>query len=148
MIDLELLKILADGKFHSGTSIGEALSQSRSAVWKQMKALQELGVDVYSVRGRGYRLPQGLDLLDKSKFSKLIPKPQLQLLQHIELQTFTDSTNLMALRNIQEYRHGALYVTEHQTAGRGRRGRQWVGALANNLYFSLMWRFSGGAAAL
>jgi BirA family biotin operon repressor/biotin-[acetyl-CoA-carboxylase] ligase len=148
MIDIELLKILADGKFHSGTSIGEALGQSRSAVWKQMKSLQNFGVDVYSVRGRGYRLPKGLDLLSVNKISKHMGPETADQLDLVELKTFTDSTNLMALRNIKEYRHGALYMSEHQNAGRGRRGRQWLGSLATNLYFSLMWRFSGGAASL
>jgi BirA family biotin operon repressor/biotin-[acetyl-CoA-carboxylase] ligase len=148
MIDLALLKILSDGKFHSGTFLGNELSMSRSAIWKQMKDLQEHGVEVYSVRGRGYRLPNGLDLLDQAKIAKGLSADSKKQIQHIELQTITDSTNLMALRNINEQRHGALYLTEYQNAGRGRRGRTWVGGLASNLYFSLIWRFSGGAAAL
>ncbi|OUS39106.1 biotin--[acetyl-CoA-carboxylase] ligase ['Osedax' symbiont bacterium Rs2_46_30_T18] len=148
MVELALLKILADGKFHSGTDLGQYLSLSRSAIWKQMKELQEFGVEVYSVRGRGYRIPKGLDLLDVDKLLGDSSPVVQQSLAHIELQTFTDSTNLMALRNIQEYKHGALYLTEYQHNGRGRRGRTWLGPLASNLYFSLMWRFSGGAAAL
>ncbi|MFT5707712.1 MAG: BirA family biotin operon repressor/biotin-[acetyl-CoA-carboxylase] ligase [Oceanospirillaceae bacterium] len=148
MIDLALLKILADAKFHSGTALGEALNISRSAVWKQMKDLQEHGVEVYSVRGRGYRLPEGLDLLDVERFKHFSSAQCKKSLEHIELKTFTDSTNLMALRKVNEYRHGALYLTEYQHAGRGRRGRTWVGSLATNIYFSLMWRFTGGAVAL
>jgi BirA family biotin operon repressor/biotin-[acetyl-CoA-carboxylase] ligase len=37
---------------------------------------------------------------------------------------------------------------EQQTAGRGRRGRQWVSPFASNLYLSLLWQFEEGAAAL
>ncbi|NQZ31479.1 MAG: bifunctional biotin--[acetyl-CoA-carboxylase] ligase/biotin operon repressor BirA [Oceanospirillaceae bacterium] len=148
MIDLALLKILADGKFHSGTSLGKELGLGRSAVWKQMKAIESYGVEVFSVRGRGYRLPKGLDLLDVEHVRGLLSAQAKSQLEHIELNTFTDSTNLMALRNIDQWRHGALYVTEYQQAGRGRRGRTWVGSLATNLYFSLMWKFSGGAVAL
>ncbi len=148
MVDLALLKILADGKFHSGTSLGVALGLSRSAVWKQMQALQEYGVEVYSVRGRGYRLPDGLDLLEIDKIKVLLGSQVGKNLKHIELNTFTDSTNLMALRNIQEHNHGALYLAEYQSAGRGRRGRAWLGPVATNLYFSLMWSFTGGVAAI
>lgn len=148
MFDIALLKLLADGKFHSGTDLGKALGMSRSAIWKQMKELQDYGVEVYSVRGRGYRLPQGLDLLDRQKIEGFLDEQVLTQLAAIELQTLTDSTNLMALRNLNEYRHAALYLTEYQTAGRGRRGRTWVGTLASNLYFSLIWRFSKGAASL
>jgi len=148
VIDSALLKVLADGKFHSGTSIGEVLGLGRSAIWKQMKALKEYDVEIYSVRGRGYRLPDGLDLLELESLKSMMDTQAWDSLEHIELQTFTDSTNLMALRNIRQWRHGALYLTEYQHAGRGRRGRSWQGPLATNLYFSLMWRFSGGAAAL
>jgi BirA family biotin operon repressor/biotin-[acetyl-CoA-carboxylase] ligase len=148
MVDFALLELLADGEFHSGTALGERLKLSRSAIWKQMQALQDYGVEVYSVRGRGYRLPNGLDLLNVEKLVALISLQTEQALQHVELKTFTDSTNLMALRNIDQFRHSALYLAEHQHAGRGRRGRSWQGPVATNLYFSLMWRFSGGAASL
>ena len=93
-----------------------------------MQALQEYGVEVYSVRGRGYRLPEGLDLLSVAKIKELLGDRVEKNLKHIELKTFTDSTNLMALRNIQEHNHGALYLAEYQSAGRGRRGRTLAGA--------------------
>lgn len=148
MIDLALLKILADAKFHSGTALGKELGLSRSAVWKQMKSLEDCGIEVYSVRGRGYRLPLGLDLLDVQLVRSFLNENAKDALEHIQLDTFTDSTNLMALRNIRQWNHGALYLSEYQSAGKGRRGRSWVGPLASNLYMSLIWRFAGGAAAL
>ena len=89
-----------------------------------------------------------MDLLEVERFLDQMSPKTRALLQHVELKTFTDSTNLMALRNIDQWRDGALYVSEFQHAGRGRRGRTWVGPLATNLYFSLMWRFAGGAEAL
>jgi BirA family biotin operon repressor/biotin-[acetyl-CoA-carboxylase] ligase len=39
-------------------------------------------------------------------------------------------------------------VTNIQTHGKGRRGRQWQSALGENLTFSFLWRFTKGAAAL
>ena len=44
--------------------------------------------------------------------------------------------------------HGQAVFAEHQTAGRGRLGRQWVSPVARNIYLSLGWQFSQGAAAL
>ncbi len=38
-----LLAILADGKFHSGQDLGKMLGVSRSAVWKQIKLIEESG---------------------------------------------------------------------------------------------------------
>ncbi|MGB1272437.1 MAG: biotin--[acetyl-CoA-carboxylase] ligase, partial [Endozoicomonas sp.] len=60
----QLLKLLADGGFHSGEALGNALGVSRAAVWKKLKALEELGLQLDSVRGKGYRLHPGIELLD------------------------------------------------------------------------------------
>ncbi|EGH48052.1 bifunctional biotin--[acetyl-CoA-carboxylase] synthetase/biotin operon repressor, partial [Pseudomonas syringae pv. pisi str. 1704B] len=61
---LTLLKLLADGAFHSGQVLGDALGISRSAVWKQLQQLEaDLGIDVHKVRGRGYRLATPISLL-------------------------------------------------------------------------------------
>ena len=30
---------------------------------------------------------------------------------------------------------------EHQSAGKGRRGRQWVSPFGSNIYMSILWRF-------
>jgi hypothetical protein len=45
-------------------------------------------------------------------------------------------------------RRPQVFVTECQTAGRGRRGRQWQSPFAANLYFSIRFPVSGGFAAL
>ncbi|PHX38119.1 biotin--protein ligase [Pseudomonas syringae pv. syringae] len=59
-----MLKLLADGAFHSGQVLGDALGISRSAVWKQLQQLEaDLGIDVHKVRGRGYRLATPISLL-------------------------------------------------------------------------------------
>ena len=63
--DMKLLSLLADGEFHSGDELGASLGITRAAVWKRIQRLQlDLGVDVYSVKGKGYCLSQALDLFD------------------------------------------------------------------------------------
>ena len=48
-------------------ALGAALGVSRSAVWKQLQALQaELSLPLHKVRGRGYQLATPLQLLDGS----------------------------------------------------------------------------------
>jgi len=148
MIDPRLLEALADGQFHSGQALGRQLRLSRSGVWKQIKALENLGVEVFCVRGRGYRVPGGFDLIEQQQLLEACSAQAQQQLVQIELQRFADSTNLMALRDIATAPSGSLYIAEHQSAGRGRRGRQWYSPFAQNLYFSLLWRFDCGAAAL
>ena len=51
----------------------------------------------------------------------------------------TDSTNLRAkLAAIQGEPHGALFVADKQTAGRGRKGRDWESPPGKNLYFTIL----------
>jgi BirA family biotin operon repressor/biotin-[acetyl-CoA-carboxylase] ligase len=43
---------------------------------------------------------------------------------------------------------GSVVVADRQTAGRGRRGRNWVSTPDSGLTFSLLWRFDGGVERL
>ena len=58
-----LLDILSDGEFHSGEKLGEDLGISRTAVWKHVQTLQQEGVLLEKVRGKGYRLASAADRL-------------------------------------------------------------------------------------
>ena len=62
-----LLILLADGRFRSGTELAVALGLSRSAIWKQLQVLSELGVELVAVSGKGYKLPKAMQLLDKGR---------------------------------------------------------------------------------
>jgi BirA family biotin operon repressor/biotin-[acetyl-CoA-carboxylase] ligase len=44
--------------------------------------------------------------------------------------------------------HGSTWVTESQTAGRGRQGRSWISPRGENLLFSVLIRSAGPAARL
>ncbi|MCP1365993.1 biotin--[acetyl-CoA-carboxylase] ligase, partial [Halomonas sp. BBD48] len=44
--------------------------------------------------------------------------------------------------------HAEVCLAESQTAGRGRRGRQWMSPWGRSLLFSIGWRFQGGASVL
>jgi BirA family transcriptional regulator, biotin operon repressor / biotin---[acetyl-CoA-carboxylase] ligase len=61
----------------------------------------------------------------------------------------TVSTNDEALRAAREGApHGATWVTEHQSGGRGRRGREWVSPAGEGLLFSVVLRLSCAPARL
>lgn len=55
-----------------------------------------------------------------------------------------DSTNEFLLKNAESLPSGSLCLAECQTAGRGRRGRQWYSPQSENLYFSMLWRYESG----
>ena len=49
----------------------------------------------------------------------------------------TESTNADVLHHQQQYRREVVAVSESQSAGRGRRGRQWLSPFARNIYCSI-----------
>ncbi|MCK8686671.1 bifunctional biotin--[acetyl-CoA-carboxylase] ligase/biotin operon repressor BirA [Pseudomonas umsongensis] len=143
---LTLLKLLKDGRFHSGQALGAALGISRSAVWKQLQHLEaELGLSIHKVRGRGYQLAAPLTLLDPAEIGRLSPTSNWPVLVFDSI----DSTNAEALRAIERHQAAPfLVLAERQTAGRGRRGRKWVSPFAENVYYSLVLRVEGGMRQL
>ncbi|MHC6223685.1 bifunctional biotin--[acetyl-CoA-carboxylase] ligase/biotin operon repressor BirA [Pseudomonas sp. X10] len=143
---LKLLNLLKDGRFHSGQALGAALGVSRSAVWKQLQHLEsELNLPIHKVRGRGYQLATPLTLLESAAIAECSSGESWPVFIHETI----DSTNAQALRCIAEGRVAPfLVLAERQSAGRGRRGRQWVSPFAENLYYSLVLRIEGGMRQL
>jgi len=145
-----LLSLLADGEFRSGQDLAAVLGVSRTAVWKQLKTLAaDYGLELESVRGRGYRIPGGIDLLDAGQVRAALTGRARALLGGLEVLDSVDSTNAeLARRAEQGAGAGLVCSAERQTAGRGRRGRPWISPYASNLYVSVLWQFNQGAAAL
>lgn len=141
--------MLADGEFHSGQNLARALGVSRTAVWKQLNRLEDLGLELESVRGLGYRIPGGLELLDEGAIRAALTAPARSLLGELSVQGAVDSTNAEALRRVAGGADAGLVCTaEQQSAGRGRRGRAWFSPFARNIYLSMVWEYNQGAAVL
>jgi BirA family biotin operon repressor/biotin-[acetyl-CoA-carboxylase] ligase len=144
-----LLSLLADGEFHSGQELEDVMGVSRTALWKQLHRLEELGLAAESSKSRGYRIAGGVDLLDQGSILGGLSAAGRALLAELDLQSQIDSTNAEAMRRAESGAGAGLAcVAEQQTAGRGRRGRKWISPFASNIYLSLVWEFEGGAAAL
>ncbi|MEO2217481.1 biotin--[acetyl-CoA-carboxylase] ligase [Chromobacterium vaccinii] len=144
-----VLRRLSDGRFHSGEDIAQALGCSRTLVWQAVHAIEsELGLDVFSVRGQGYRLARPFNWLDVAAVRAGLPPAAAETFT-LAVAERTDSTNsqLMA-RAGNGGLHGLVLACEQQTAGRGRLGRRWQARLGSGLTFSLLWRFERGLAEL
>ncbi|XWJ92184.1 bifunctional biotin--[acetyl-CoA-carboxylase] ligase/biotin operon repressor BirA [Phytobacter ursingii] len=140
-IPLTLVSILADGEFHSGEQLGERLGMSRAAINKHIQTLRDWGVDVFTVPGKGYSLPEPIQLLNEEQIVAQVQTGKVAVLPVI------DSTNQYLLDRISELRSGDACVAEYQQAGRGRRGRKWFSPFGANLYLSMYWRLEQGPAA-
>ncbi|MGP3590125.1 bifunctional biotin--[acetyl-CoA-carboxylase] ligase/biotin operon repressor BirA [Vagococcus sp. WN89Y] len=140
-VPLTLISILADGAFHSGEQLGERLGMSRAAINKHIQTLRDWEVDVFTVPGKGYSLPEPIQLLDETFIHGQIKQGNVAVLPVI------DSTNQYLLERLAELHSGDACVAEYQQAGRGRRGRKWISPFGANLYISMYWRLEQGPAA-
>lgn len=144
-----LLALLADGRFHSGTDLAVAVGISRSAVWKQLQSLDELGLLLTAVSGKGYRLQQPLELLDASRIRQALSSQAAILLDALELHDVMVSTNSHLMASAQQQApSGLVCLAEYQSAGRGRQGKRWISPYGHNIYLSLLWRYQQGPAVL
>ncbi|WP_017779317.1 bifunctional biotin--[acetyl-CoA-carboxylase] ligase/biotin operon repressor BirA [Aeromonas dhakensis] len=136
-----LISLLSDGQFHSGEQLGEQLGISRAAVSKHMAALKELGLDLFSLTGKGYRLAVPMALYDEEQLQALAPMAPVHCFPVI------DSTNQYLLERVNQLQSGESCLAECQTAGRGRRGKPWVSPFGCQLILSMYWRLEQGMAA-
>ncbi|WP_429233605.1 bifunctional biotin--[acetyl-CoA-carboxylase] ligase/biotin operon repressor BirA [Aeromonas salmonicida] len=136
-----LITLLSDGQFHSGEQLGEQLGISRAAVGKHMAALKELGLDLFSLTGKGYRLAVPMALYDQAQLQALAPTAPVHCFPVI------DSTNQYLLERVNQLQSGESCLAECQTAGRGRRGKPWVSPFGCQLILSMYWRLEQGMAA-
>lgn len=147
---LELVRLLADGAFHSGEALAADLGISRSAVWKAVEgARHRLGVTIEAVRGRGYRLPAPLELLDAAALRRCLADTGIPAEAPLEVHDRTGSTNSRLMELAREGApSGSLCLAELQTAGRGRSGRTWVTPFGAGVALSLLWRSQAGPGRL
>lgn len=136
---LQLLDALADGALHSGEALAQHFGISRAALAKRIDHLRDWGLEIAAQAGAGYQLTAPLALLDAQQIrSALSPAGRAAKLTVV---VSTDSTNTQLLAADAAHDPQVLFA-ERQTAGRGRRGRDWVSPFATNLYGSVSFSFA------
>ena len=142
-----LIHALSDGQFHSGSDLGALLGVSRTAIWKALDRLQEFGLKYESQKGKGDRLLQSLDLIDLPMLQQKLPKDvSNELSIHHVLSCPSTNSDIHSFAG--EGRRYTVLFSEQQTAGRGRRGREWCSPFAENLYMSMCFSWVKGPSAL
>lgn len=136
-----LLALLADGKFHSGEKLAAKLKVSRSAVWKLIRTLRSMDVEVQAVPKHGYRLPRAVDLYDAEIILDRLPRPLRGRLQLDALLQIDSTNRFLASQPAAEIEHARVCVAEVQTMGKGRRGRTWVAPFGSGVCLSLAYKF-------
>lgn len=130
---LALVDRLADGGWHSGEQLASECGISRAALAKRIEKLKDWQLLIEARQGLGYRLGAPIERLDQAALQSQIDVP-------LRVLAVTDSTNSQ-LMNSASARDPQILLAEYQTAGRGRRGREWLSPFAAQLAFSIAWSF-------
>lgn len=132
---LNLLKNTED--FISGQHISEKLNVSRTAVWKYINMLKEEGYLIESVSKKGYKLLKSPDILTENE---IMPYLNTKYIGNKIIHFHTiNSTNTKAkeLASLGE-ENGTIILSEEQTLGKGRLGRQWCSPKGKGIWLSLI----------
>lgn len=119
-----------ENDYVSGEKIGEELNLSRTSIWKAIQRLQQEGLEIDSIKNRGYKLIQGdlilPELIQENTNLTIRYKPE------------TKSTQTDAKEGIEAGNKGnTLYLSTCQTAGRGRFQRPYYSPSQGGIYMSL-----------
>ena len=142
-LKIEVLKVLEEerGRDISGQALAERFGVSRNAIWKAVKALQAEGYKILAGQNKGYRLSDENDMLSAVGIADAIEHRVKGM--SVYLHRTIDSTNNEAKRLIAEGKTGtALIVAEEQTAGRGRRGRDFFSPALTGIYMTFSFQSS------
>lgn len=130
---LKLLKLNKD-TFLSGQYISDKFNVSRTAIWKCMNSLKEMGYEIESVPNKGYKLISSPDILTYEEIEPYLTTNTIG--RNILYYKNVDSTNNKAKELAYNSPEGTVVVSELQTTGRGRLGRNWYSPSDNGIYMS------------
>nr|WP_295277298.1 biotin--[acetyl-CoA-carboxylase] ligase [uncultured Blautia sp.] len=133
-----LLELLEQhkGETLSGEDIGRALSCTRAAVWKAVNSLRQEGYLIEAGPNKGYMLARESNLVSAEGIRLFLEHSQVE----IRIFDKISSTNLEARQMAVSGQagHGSFVVAMEQTAGRGRRGREFYSPKDSGIYLSVI----------
>jgi BirA family biotin operon repressor/biotin-[acetyl-CoA-carboxylase] ligase len=136
-------------EYQSGEALAADLSVTRAAVWKAVEQLRELGVTLDAQPNKGYRLAQGICALSVERIEALLSVEVRERIETLQVEWTLESTNTRLLASLPPAAGLAnVVLTEHQTGGRGRRGRGWIAPPGGAICLSLAWQYADMPADL
>lgn len=144
MLKTKILHALRSAEdYVSGQMLCNQFGVSRTAIWKCINQLKDEGYQVEAVQNKGYCITEYPDLITDSEIESLLIG-QLGIVKKLVYFEETDSTNNEAKRHgtdsTEDIPDGTLFITECQTGGRGRRGRNWFSPAGSGIWMSLLLR--------
>ena len=127
----QLFTILSQADdYVNGESLAQTLGISRTSIWKAIQRLEKEGIQIDSVKNRGYKLKAG-DLLIPEIIEQKAPIK-------VSFNPNCQSTQIDAKAGLEAGGEAnTLYLAAAQSAGRGRFGRDFFSPKQGGFYMSL-----------
>ena len=129
------------GEVLSGERIAGTLGCTRAAVWKAVKSLREEGYHIEAGPNKGYMLAKDTNRLSQEGIRLFLDDPDVRIDIYDELESTNQTAKKEAMMG--EAGHGAFVIARSQTAGRGRRGREFYSPADAGLYMSVILKPQG-----
>ncbi|MEY8319640.1 biotin--[acetyl-CoA-carboxylase] ligase [Lachnospiraceae bacterium 46-61] len=121
----------------SGEELGEKLGVSRAAIWKGIQKLKEQGYEIEAVSNKGYHIIPKQDLYNGIEIKEICNT--VKIAKEVYFYEQTDSTNNCIRKLAKEgKKEGVVAVAEIQTAGKGRRGKEWKSPKGTGIWMSIL----------
>ena len=139
--DQKIIRLLREcaHSYLSGQVLSKTLGISRTAIWKHITAIKDMGYDIEASPARGYRLN-----LQDMPFNKIEIASNLKTSYigktvsfHASLNSTNDTTKELAAHGAEQ---GFAVVADSQKKGKGRLGRRWESPAGVNIYTSIILR--------
>lgn len=137
----EILAILKESgsSFVSGQDISQKFGITRAAVWKYIKQLQSKGYVIESVPKNGYRLIKCPDILTYDEIAGYLRTAYIgrRILHYDSIDSTNNKARELAEKGEPE---GTVVISESQTKGKGKTGRQWYSEAYRGIWMSMILR--------
>lgn len=143
----KLLELFESNKgiYFSGEEIAGKLGVSRAAVWKAVKNLRNEGYAIDAVTNKGYCLSEKNDILSPQGIQKYL-KSEYADIEVTVLPTVHSTNKWIREKADQGLLEGYTIVSNEQTSGRGRYGREFFSPPDTGIYMSILLRPSNYSA--
>ena len=143
MLKDDVLKIIySEEDYISGEAISRQLGVSRAAVNNAVKALRDEGYEITSSTNKGYLLNGMPDLLTKGSVCLILPDKVASLVHVFDSVDSTNNVLKDMARNGAP--SGTVVISDHQSGGKGRRGRSFSSPKGVGIYLSYLFKPESG----
>lgn len=123
----------------SGQEMAESLNVSRTAIWKAINSLRKEGYLINATTNKGYYLDSNNDIISEQGIRTFLSEENKNI-PIITYKTITSTNTVAKTMAIEGAETKTVIVSDEQTQGRGRYGKEFFSPKGTGIYMSIIIR--------